>query len=162
MPHPDREDREVLLVGHHPDDRLVSDLEGVVWNFAASAAGRLTVRFRQCKGSAGCRFILTDRWINPSDPMAEKYALFSAVLAGEGKIGSAAVAVDEWHDLVFDWDCRANICRVFCDGAAVAELPRLRHTPNDVSYLHIQTTADGADSAGVMFESFHKGPYTEQ
>ena len=156
MPHPDRFDREVLLVAHHPDDRLVSSLEGVVWNFPASAAGRVTIRFRENSGSAGCRFILTDRWINPSDPIAENYALFSATLDGEGKIGSATLKKDAWHELVLEWDCGTGICRVICDGDLVAEQPRQRQTPNDVSYLHIQTIAGGADPAGVMFESFCK------
>ena len=157
MPHPDREDVEVLLVGRHTDERLVSDLEGVTWNFPASATGRLTVRFRACRGTAGCRFILADRWINPSDPMAEKYALFSAVLDRDGRIaGTDPFPPDAWHELCFAWNLAEGGCRIACDGKEIGRLPRLRQTPNDVSYLHIQTVAEERDSCGVMFESFRK------
>lgn len=158
MPHPDRLEREVLLVGHHPDERLISSLEGVTWNFPASSAGRLTIRCRACRGTAGCRFILTDRWINPSDPMAENYALFAAVLDQNGEItgGTTPITPDNWHDLVFEWNLEENICRIVCDDKEIGHLPRLKQTPNDVSYLHIQTVAGNADPYGVMFESFRK------
>lgn len=158
MPHPDRLDREVLLIGHHPDERLVSSLEGAVWNFPAAPSGKVTIRLRQCSGSAGCRFILTDRWINPSDPMAESYAVFSVKLDQAGKVApaAAALAADTWHDLELVWDLREEICRIFCNGNILAEVPRLRKTPNDISYLHIQTAASAADPHGVMFERFRK------
>ena len=154
VPHPDRTDREVLLVGRHPDARLVSDLEGVAWNFTAARRGRVVIRLRENRGSDGVRLMLTDRWVNPSDPHAADYAIFSAELRANGVLGDAALAPDVWHDVEIAWDLAANRAAVRADGKAVAELPRLLDTPNGVSYLHIQTLAAGADPFGVMFERF--------
>ena len=156
VPHPDRTDREVLLVGRHPDDRLVSDLEGVAWNFTAAQAGRVRVRLRENRGSAGVRLMLTDRWVNPSDPHAADYAVFAAELRANGVFAGAekTLKLDAWHDAELAWDLHRGTAELRLDGEKIADLPRRLVTPNAVSYLHIQTMAAGADPFGVMFESF--------
>lgn len=158
MPHPDRDDVEVLLIGRHTDDRLVSDLEGVAWNFPASEKGIVTLRLRECAGSDGCRFILTDRWINPSDPHAEEYALFSAELKADGSIADAGekLSPDTWYDMTLAWDLSAGLCRILCNNKEIAQTKQCLKTLNNISYLHIQTLADKTDPHGVMFESFRK------
>lgn len=152
VPHPERNDREVLLIGRHPDDRLVSDLEGVAWNFTAARRGRVCVRLWENRCSCGVRLMLTDRWVNPSDPHATDYAIFTAELHENGVLSEAMLAPDTWHDVEIAWDLAANCAVLRADGQDIAELPQLLATPNGISYLHIQTLAAGADPFGVMFE----------
>ena len=156
VPHPDRDDREVLLIGRHPDDRLVSDLEGVAWNFTAARKGLVRIRLRENRGSRGVRLMLTDRWVNPSDPDAADFAVYAAELRAGGGFSGARknLEQDSWHDVELAWDLPGAHAELRLDGEGIAELPRQMVTANGLSYLHIQTLAQEADFFGVMFESF--------
>ena len=156
VPHPDRDDREVLLIGRHPDDRLISDPEGAAWNFTAAKKGKVRIRLRENRGAGGIRLMLTDRWVNPSDPDAADFAVYSSDLLANGVFAEAqkTLELDSWHDVEIAWDLPKPCAELRLDGEKIAELPRKLVTPNALSYLHIQTLAEGADPFGVMFESF--------
>ena len=100
--------------------------------------------------------MLTDRWVNPSDPDAADFAIFSSELLVNGIFAEAAktLTLDSWHEVEIAWDLQKPRAELRLDGEKIAELPRKLVTPNALSYLHIQTLAAGADPFGVMFESF--------
>ena len=154
MPHPDRLDREVMLIGRHPDPRLISDSEGIVWNFPAAFSGTVRIRFRQVQGSEGTRFILTDRWINPSDPIAVEYASISVEVDRLGIFEHKSEAtLNCWHTLTLRWNCEKTDATFQIDDGSILPAAFLRPTKTGISYLHIQTTSAGADPFGIMLES---------
>ena len=80
--------RDVLQLCRIRDERLVSDRQGVVWNFPAGLIGRLEVECRI--DGEGFQLALCDHWINPCDEtVAAKAALAIPVtaeaLGGSGK-----------------------------------------------------------------------------
>lgn len=152
VPHPDGKPREVLQVARHPDPRLVSDVEGAVWNFPAWPRGSLTLRLRQPAGAQGTQICLVDRWFNPTDPVVAHFAQHVLKLDAAGAInGAPGLKPDAWADLEVRWDEAGAQFRV--GGGAWNGLPRVCPTRNGISYLHIQSAADGADPAGVLIES---------
>jgi len=77
----------------------------------------------------------------------------------------------KWFHLTFLWDCTAKQCVLKVDGKPVAILPQLpapdlaQYPPNladgqrpseapGICYLRLWSTADKADTAGMMIESF--------
>jgi hypothetical protein len=142
------------LIGCHPDPRLISDCEGVVWNFPAAFSGTVRIRFRQVQGSEGTRFILTDRWINPSDPIAVEYASISVEVDRLGIFEHKSEAtLNCWHTLTLRWNCEKTDATFQIDDGSILPAAFLRPTKTGISYLHIQTTSAGADPFGIMLES---------
>ena len=141
--------REVLQLCRIRDPRLVSDVQGVAWNFPASRAGVVTVEAR-VEGS-GFRLALCDRWFNASDPRT-------------GDLSLVSVDVDEhlaprgaWHAISVRWDCDSGMAEIVVDGKGV-RAERLRDLGSSFgpSYLHLQTLAEDTDPKGSYFRSFTK------
>lgn len=154
IPHPDGEPREVLQIGRHPDSRLLSEKEGAVWNFPAADRGEIALKLRLERGSAGIRILLTDRWFNPSDPVVEHFAVFGFELDGAGRINEVrAVTPGEWVELKIRYDQNAHEAVCFVDGRETCRTACRMTAVNAVSYLHLQTPAEGADPFGVLLES---------
>ena len=65
--HPDDPQRRVMRIGYTPNDSLVDDADGAVWNFPAARNGEVGMRFRLQETSKPIRLILNDRWFNPTD-----------------------------------------------------------------------------------------------
>ena len=65
--HPDDPQRRVMRIGYTPNDSLVDDADGAVWNFPAARNGEVGMRFRLHETSKPIRLILNDRWFNPTD-----------------------------------------------------------------------------------------------
>jgi len=152
VPHPDGKPREVLQVACHPDPRLVSEPEGAVWNFPAWPVGVLNLRLRQPTGAQGTQICLVDRWFNPTDPVVARYAQHVLRLDAGGAVnGVPCLKPDTWADLEVRWDEQGARFRV--GEGAWCDLPRVFPTRNGVSYLHLQSAATGADTAGVLIES---------
>ena len=161
MPSPEGDAREALLIGRHPDDRLFSDREGAVWNFPGSRQGKVTADFTVAPGTAGLRISLADRWINPCDEYVGELSPFSFILDGEGKVGAVQIAEPgKRSTLELDFDLDRNILTVSGNGKS-AEVPYGRTLPApfgkeiQLSYLHLQTAAETADSAGVYLHTVH-------
>ena len=107
VPHPDGLPREVLQVARHPDPRLVSDVEGAVWNFPCSQSGTLKLRLRMPKGSQGMQICLVDRWFNPIDPVVSHFAQHVLKLDAAGRINDVpSLQPDTWADLEIRWGQR--------------------------------------------------------
>ncbi len=152
VPHPDGLPREVLQVARHPDPRLVSDVEGAVWNFPCWQSGSLKVRLRLPKGSQGMQICLVDRWFNPIDPVVSHFAQYVMRVDGEGRINETpCLEPDKWGDLEIRWEKGEARFRV--GDSQWHNLPGVFPTRNGISYLHLQSAAEGADPVGVLIES---------
>ena len=156
MPSPEGGFREALLIARHPDDRLVSDREGAVWNFPGCRKGSVTADFTVMPGTAGVRVSLADRWINPCDEYVGELSPFSFVLDGEGKVNSVQIAEPGKRSSVtmeFDLD-RGMVAVSGCGNTVEVAYGRTLPAPFgkeiQLSYLHLQTAADSADTHGVF------------
>ncbi len=95
LPDPANNGEEALYITRINDDRLYSQMQGVVWNFPASFAG--TVKMRIMPDKDGLSVSLTDRWFNPIDTEVRKQAQISFAAAGSG------FAEGEWIDVEIKW-----------------------------------------------------------
>jgi len=127
--------------------------EGATWNFPAASAGRLDVRLRLNEGGQGAVISLHDRWFNPVDVTAARFAPFTLTIPGDGSLGDTDTRMvpGEWHTLSFVWDGHAEgaVCAVLLDGKEIGlALPAALATPNGLSYVHLISAAEDTDTAG--------------
>jgi len=148
IPDPAGNFREVLQICRVEDDRLAYKKQGAVWNFPASAQGRVSVEF-MLRGS-GIAISLTDHWYNPADETVRKEAFCSVDLTAE------LAAPDAWHTLTLDYDTDAKSAVLSLDGEAVRTLPAAAYAPHGLSYLHLQTLAEGQDLRGTLVRKLEK------
>jgi len=159
MPSPDGSWREALLIGRHPDKRLFSDREGAVWNFPGCRRGTLDADFTIAKGSAGIRISLADRWINPCDEYVREYASFSFVMDGKGQINGVKLATPgQRFTLHLEFDLGRRKLKLSTEqGKTTLGYTRTLPPPFGrevcLSYLHLQTAAEKADTKGVYLHS---------
>ncbi len=144
VPDPDMTCGEVLRIGRIDDPCLVSPLQGVVWNFPASAKGKLSFPIRVV--GSGVRVRLCDHWINPSDRHTGRYSIFDLELCGE------SLTKDAWHEISIEFDSITGVGTVFSDGNELFEIEMTRKAPQGISYLHIQTMAETTDFAGSLIK----------
>lgn len=158
VPHPDGEAREVMLIARHPDDRLLEEKEGAVWNFPSGNAGQVRLKIRQPKGSAGTQIALVDRWFNPTDPVVAHFSQFVLQLDATGRINEHPVVQhDQWHWLTIRWDLKSQPAATFSvDNGPEYPLKQIAKTQNGISYLHLQSAATEADPHGIMLEIVEK------
>ena len=156
MPSPDGSWREALLIGRHPDERLFSDLEGAVWNFPGARQGIIDADLTLMPGSAGIRISLVDRWINPCDEHVGEYAPFTLILDGDGRINGVQTAVPgQRFTLHLEFDLDSRLLKFSANGNT-GIIPYSRTLPSPfgeeicLSYLHLQSAAKEADTAGVF------------
>lgn len=138
--------REVLQLCRIKDPRLVSDRQGVVWNFPALRSGRLELECR-IEGE-GFQLTLGDHWMNPCDETGPGRSPLCTPIAGR-EVESGA-----WRKLVVEWNCDTLSFSISVDGSLVRE-GKLNSTPRfGISYLHLQTLAEDPDAKGSYFKSF--------
>lgn len=158
LPHPAGNMREVLRIARHPDDRLLEERQGAVWNFPAGQAGQLRLRLCQPAGAAGTELCLLDRWFNPTDPVVAGCAMFVLRLDAAGRInGRNALQAGCWHDLAITWDLPQNPPATFrIDDGPNHPLSLGFPTANGLSYLHLRSVADTSDPHGLLIERVTK------
>ena len=83
--------------------------------------------------------MLHDRWINPSDEVAENYALFSADIPESLGDGST-------RELVFTFDADSGKAELSCGGKKIADCKISRKAPIGISYLHLQSSRKSPDA----------------
>lgn len=145
--------REVLRLCRIPDPRLVSDRQGVAWNFPAVRTGELEIDCRI--DGAGFRLTLTDHWINPCDEYSPPRAPVSWKVTRE-------MLGDGWHRLRCTWDGETGRAALTCDGREIATAVLREMPPFGLSYLHLQTLAEGLDASGASFRSFRAVRRTDE
>lgn len=143
-----RTKRECLRICRIRDERLVSDRQGVVWNFPAAEKGEVTFECRV--DGAGVRVSLCDHWINPCDWAIESRAVASLPMDA-GAVGGRG----KWTVVKVSWDRSADTARLSADGAEhVFGMKKDGFSPYGISYLHLQTTAENHDPKGTCFRWF--------
>ncbi len=146
--HPDSSGQKVLHIRRPEDPSLLIENDGAVWNFPAGRKGTLSTRVLLPEGSQGFRINLSDRWFNPMDTSAYHFAMYSHI---------PELSPGQWHSLRFEWDGlddkAKGQCRLFIDqGKEPLLLPLNRTSEHGISYIHLISTADSADDAGVLVE----------
>lgn len=141
--------REVLQLARVRDPRLVSERQGIVWNFPAARKGKVTIVCRVV--GAGFRLTLADHWMNPCDETGPLRSPFSMPITSKELPGTSA-----WHVLSASWDEDAGTVTLTVDEKELANYPLASLPPFGLSYLHLQTLAEEADAEGSYFRSFRK------
>lgn len=140
--------RECLQICRIRDERLVDDRQGVVWNFPAARKGRVAFECRI--DGRGVLVSLCDHWVNPCDWAIASRAAFASPLEA-GDLGGPG----QWRTVTLDWDCDAETVVVSCAGnRRTLPLKTEGFSPFGLSYLHLQTRADGHDPKGAYFRWF--------
>lgn len=137
--------REVLQLCRISDPRLVSDRQGIVWNFPAARRGRFETECRI--DGEGFRFVLTDHWINPCDETNPQMSPVAVDITAD-RIGGG-----EWHRLVCEWDEDRGVFTVACGNFRLEG--RMTAVPKfGLSYAHLQTLSEFCNPKGAYFRSF--------
>lgn len=154
--HPDKQGRKALHIRRPADPGLVCENDGAVWNFPAGLKGSFTTSIMLEPGGEGGRICLIDRWFNPTDTLAYRYAMYSFAFEGDGSIGDETVLQPgKWQELRFEWeDSRSAACRLLIDGKqSSVRLELNRPSENGICYVHFRSIADREDKYGFLVES---------
>ncbi|MBE6553589.1 MAG: exo-alpha-sialidase [Ruminococcaceae bacterium] len=146
MPDPNGGHTEALYICKRHDPRMFNDIGGAVWNFPASARGRVSIEVKLVEKQA--RFAFADRWYNTCDP----YVTYSAPFWFEldvADIGSDFVRLD------FDFDTERGMASLSVDGSHFFNVRMNADCPTGLSYLIAQCATDG-DSAGFYLRLLEK------
>lgn len=147
---PDSAGKKCMLIKYEPDESLVSDIRGAVWNFPAARKGEIALKAKFNKGFKGAKIMLHDRWINPSDEVADTLALASIKLPGSLGDGST-------RDLRLKFDADAKTASLFDGDRKIAETGIGRPAPIGISYLHIQSEKSKGDAGMLLLSVSEKG-----
>ena len=153
VPNPEAEGKEVLKVARIDNDELEISNQGAVWNFPTLHKGRFETSVYIPDGSKGGRLSLSDRWFNPSDTTAYKFAMYNFDLSG--------LKQNRWNDLVFEWNLTGenkNCSVKDKQGNKIATLPLNFDTVNGINYVHFISTADEEDTKGFLVERVESNP----
>lgn len=154
IPNPDCWYKEVLQIARHPDERLLFEKEGAVWNFPAGHEGILKLRFKLQAGSAGFQLCLLDRWFNPVDPVVSHFSTFVLTVDAGGFLNRSVKAeLGCWHDLKISWNLKSQTAVVYLNEKKTDLTLKLNFpSMNGISYCHLQSIAENTDVHGVLIE----------
>lgn len=147
--HPDDPQRRVMRIGYTPNDSLVDDADGAVWNFPAARNGEVGMRIRLHETSKPIRLILNDRWFNPTDSVAAAEGLYVVSISRK----DLGIKDKRWHDVVVKWE-ENKPASVWVDKKNRHTIKCQNHTEHGASYLHL-LGSHTPDSTGVLIESVY-------
>ena len=139
--------REAVQICRIEDPRLVSPIQGLVWNFPASVTGEVEAEVYLAQDAANIS--LSDCWLNPSDSYAPESSLFTF------HIDRTKVTLKEYHKLLFRYDLEAGRCDMSIDGELAGSCPISRDFCIGLSYINIQCDAP-APSEGIYLRKLTK------
>lgn len=149
QPHPGKPGKQVLNIPYLPNDTLVADNQGAVWNFPALRKGSVTASIRLPEGSQEIKMILNDRWFNPADTVARYSGMY------ETGLSRAALGIknDRWHEVKISWDLDGSpYATLYVDGKKKGKkLPLRNPSQAGISYLHF-ISGNIPDSRGADIE----------
>ncbi|MFI3295610.1 MAG: exo-alpha-sialidase, partial [Rikenellaceae bacterium] len=145
--HPDKEGERVLKIGYTPNDTLVEDRDGAVWNFPAAKSGEVTARIQLPDGAQSIDLILNDRWFNPTDSVAKYESQYKVALDRK----SLKIKDAKWHDVTVRWTLNGE-ATIYVDGKRRSTTKLISPTIHGVSYLHL-LGGTTPDEVGVLIES---------
>lgn len=149
--HPDYPDRKALRIGYTPNDSLVQDNDGAVWNFPASADGQINMRLCIPDDCAKVNLVLNDRWFNPTDTVALYEGMYRVELTRD-RLG---IRNEKWHDLKIEWK-KNRPAVLYVDGKRCLKLPIVLETEHGISYLHLVGERIQSKN-GLLIESVEGG-----
>lgn len=129
--HPDQPGKQALCLRTTPNDSLLQDNCGAVWNFPAAHNGFAKLRFKLPEGAADIRLILNDRWFNPTDTVAAYEGNYVLTMSRK----QLRIKDDKWHELSLHWSPNRQ-ATVWVDGRRCTRLPLQHPTEHGISYLH--------------------------
>lgn len=144
--HPDNPQRKVMRIGYTPNDSLLDDTDGALWNFPATRNGEVGVRTNLQKDSKPIRLILNDRWFNPTDSVSAAEGLYVVSISRK----DLGIKDNRWHDVVVKWEENKNTT-VWVDKKKLHTIKCNNRTEHGVSYLHL-LGGRTPDSTGVLIE----------
>ena len=142
VPDPDATYGEGLQICRVNDKRLVSELQGMVWNFPSAEKGELTLEIRIV--GAGIKVSLCDHWINPSDRYVQLYRNFGF------ELNSHILQPNKWVTVRIIYDCKSGNGKVFVEDTEIFGIEIEHSVSHGVSYLHLQTMAESTDFDGTL------------
>lgn len=144
--HPQDSARRVLQMGYMPNDSLVQDNDGAVWNFPAAPDGSLTMHLRLPQKAALVTLVLNDRWFNPTDTVARYEGMYHVSLTRK----ILGIRDENWHDVQIFWH-KNQPANVFVDGKQRVKLPVIGRTEHGVSYLHLLGEHTSGEKIQISF-----------
>jgi len=141
MPDPDGNFKEALQICRVNDKRLLSELQGAVWNFPKIYRGEIKIEMYLV--GSGIKVRLCDHWMNAGDQDVGIWALFDFV------IDSRIIPLGEWSEIIIKFDTEAGKADVYVGTRFVTSVLMRGNAPDGLSYLHLQTSADQEDFDGV-------------
>lgn len=148
--HPQKEGKQMLHVAYRPDETLVADTRGAVWNFPVMKQGSFTTSIRIPEGSEETYLLLNDRWMNPSDTVARHECMYEVKLSRK----SLGIRDDKWHEVTISWNLnkKNTSARIQVDGKKRnLRLVLKRPTYHGISYAHFMA-CPAKENPGVYVE----------
>ena len=111
------------------------------------------IRFKLNKGSQGTQLSLMDRLFNACDETAEQFSIYTLNLKPGSKLGSATLKSDTWYEMKLKWNgskTDSGKCSLSLNGKVVDSLALKNTSPNGISYVHMISTAQTADSGMLV------------
>ena len=142
LPDPDGNREEAVYIETSSDERLVSPMQGVVWNFPAAKKGVVSPRMMPVED--GLTFSLTDRWFNPADPHAAALSVYTL------KADAALCPAMQWSDIVLCWN--ESGCEVTVNGKSITKLAPQDAAPHGLSYLIVQSETEYTGRQGAYLK----------
>ncbi|GGW24778.1 sialidase family protein [Arenibacter certesii] len=150
---PEEPKKQVLKIVRKDSEDLEIANQGAVWNFPALQKGRFKTSVYIPEGSHGGRISLNDRWFNPSDTTAYKFAMYNFAIK--------ELQPNQWQTLVFNYDLsgKNKNCIVTDEaGNEIATLFLNRESIHGLSYVHFISTARQEDKQGFYVGYVRSGP----
>lgn len=145
--HPDIEGALALNIKYQPNDTLVQDNDGAVWNFPAAKSGEVTLRVMMPKESQKVDLVINDRWFNPTDTVAKHKGIYNIPLERK----ALKIKDDKWHNITVKWQ-DGKSAEVYVDKRRVLKTPVINKTLHGASYLHL-ISGKVQDDKGILIES---------
>lgn len=158
----DYNDKKAMLIKRVSDKDLINESldvnyekGGATWNFPNGKEGSLTVTLTFNKDSEGLQLSLTDRLFNACDETTEQFAVYTMQLRPGTKLGNKKLKAGKSYQLTMKWNGSQDAtssCNVYLDNSSkpVITLPLVNSSPNGLSYLHLISKAEKADTGTVI------------
>ena len=126
---------EVVQLARVDDPRLVSQTQGLVWNFPVALKGSVSVELMLAQDSIDISF--DDCWSNPCDEYEPELSLFSF------RLDDSTLSPGVYHKLNFSFDVPSGKMEMFVDGTYSSSRTIRHNCPLGLSYINIQCRAAG-------------------
>ena len=156
---PLNEENKVLKICNPLDSTLVIENQGATWNFPAGTKGKVDLDLYVTDACKGGFISLIDRWFNPVDTTAYKYAMFNLEITPEGYLnGKIKLQRNQWHKIQLSWTTLekedVHQCELYIDRQKQKIILPLKNASlHGISYLHSQSRAKEKDMGGFYVDN---------